>query len=126
MQDRPTTTELLTDIADLLADEVVPALQGGTQHHVRVAANLCRIIEREVRLGPALDVEEERLLRALLTDAEPTDDIRALHGRLIDAIRAGTVDDERCREALLTITRGKLSVVKPGYDEFDFAGEELG
>ena len=126
MQDRPTTTELLTDIADLLADEVVPALQGGTQHHVRVAANLCRIVEREVRLGPALDVEEERLLRELLPDAEPSDDIPALHARLIDAIRAGTVDDERCRQVLLTITCGKLSVVKPGYDGFDFAGEELG
>jgi hypothetical protein len=126
MQDRPTASELLTDIADLLTDEVVPALEGGTQHHVRVAANLCRIVEREVRLGPALDVEEERLLRELVPDADPTDDIPALHDRLIEAIRAGAVDDEACRQALVSITRGKLAVAKPGYDGFDFAGEELG
>ena len=125
MQDRPTTTELLTDIADLLADEVVPALDGGTQHHERVAANLCRIVERELRLGPELADEEEHLLRQLLPDAPPTDDIPALHTRLIEAIRAGAVDEGKCRQALLTITRGKLAVVKPGYDEFDFAGEGM-
>jgi hypothetical protein len=126
MHDRPTASELLTDIADLLADEVVPELDGGTRHHVRVAANLCRIVEREIRLGPALEAEEERLLRELLPGAEPTEDVAALHDRLIDSIRAGTVDEDRCRRALLAITRGKLAVVKPGYDEFDFAGEELG
>jgi len=125
MHDRPTATELLTDIADLLTDEVLPALEGGVQHHVRVAANLCRIVERELRLGPALADEEERLLRELLPDAPPTDGIPALHTRLIDAIRAGSIDDEQCRQALLEITRGKLAVVKPGYDAFDFAGEGM-
>ena len=125
MHDRPTATELLTDIADLLTDEVMPALEGGVQHNVRVAANLCRIVEREVRLGPGLDAEEQRLLRELLPDAEPSDDTPALHARLIDAIRAGSIDEGKCRDALLTITRGKLAVVKPGYDEFDFAGEGM-
>jgi hypothetical protein len=126
MHDRPTITELLDDVADLLDDEVVPVLDGGVKHHVRVAANLCRIVEREVRLGPALAAEEERLLRELLPVADPTDDIAALHGRLVRSIRSGDLDDdERVRQTLLRITRGKLSVVKPGYDDFDFS-EELG
>jgi hypothetical protein len=124
MHDRPTITELLVDVADLLDDEVVPALDGGVKHHARVAANLCRIVEREVRLGPALADEEQRLLRELLPDAKPDDDVAALHQRLVEAIRTGEIGDEqRVREALLTITRGKLSVVKPGYDDFDFSGE---
>lgn len=123
MHDRPSPTELLADIADLLDDEVLPLLDGGVQHHVRVAANLCRIIERELRIGPSQSLEEERLLRGLLPDAVPTDDIANLHQRLIQAIRSGSVDEERCRRALLTITRSKLAVVKPGYDDFDFAEE---
>ncbi len=123
MQDRPTAEELLADIAALLDDEVLPVLDGGVQHHVRVAANLCRVVEREVRLGPALAAEEEELLRALLPAAPASADITELHRRLAAAIRAGEVDDEAARAALLTITRGKLAVNKPGYGDFDFAGE---
>lgn len=127
MHDRPTATELLADIATLLADDVVPALDGGLQHHVRVAANLCRILERELRLGPALAAEEERLLRMLLPEAAAADDLAALHERLAATIRdGGDVDLASAREALLAITKGKLAVVKPGYDDFDFADEGPG
>src|SRR5207344_2711907 len=52
VEDRPTASEVLQAISELLQDEVLPVLDGGLQHKVRVAANLCRIVERELRLGP--------------------------------------------------------------------------
>jgi hypothetical protein len=44
---------VLDCIAGLLEDDVLPAVTGGLQHQVRVAANLSRILQREVELGPA-------------------------------------------------------------------------
>ena len=47
-----------------------------------------------------------------------------LNQHLADRLLAG--DDElerRAWPALLQIVSGKLSVTKPGYDEYDYAGE---
>lgn len=124
MQDRPTSTELLGDIADLLRDDVLPALEGPLRHHVRVASNLCSIIERELRLGPDLAAEEEALLRELLPEAPAAETVEALHERLVDAIRTrDRAFVSRAWETLVVITRGKLAVAKPGYDDFDYADE---
>jgi len=125
MQDRPTAAELLRDIAATLDERIVPLLSGNEQHQVRVAANLCRILEREVRLGPELATEERTLLAELLPDQPGGAPLADLQAELAD--RVATVDDReflgRAHAALLTITRGKLAVNKPGYDGFDFAGE---
>ena len=125
MQDRPTAAELLRDVATTLDERILPLLSGNEQHQVRVAANLCRILEREVRLGPALADEERGLLAALRPDRPHDAPVAELHAEL--ARRVATVDDReflaRAHAALLTITRGKLAVDKPGYDGFDFAGE---
>lgn len=128
MHDRPTAGELLTDIAELLEERIVPRLDGHDQHHVRVAANLCRIIERELVLAPAHAAEEESQLRALLPDAPPDTTLGDLHGVLAARLRDGA--DEQLTAAawpvLVDITRRKLSVTKPGYDDHDFAGETTG
>ena len=71
MQDRPTAAELLRDIANTLDERILPLLAGNDQHQVRVVANLCRILEREVRLGPELEAEERALLGQLLPDRDP-------------------------------------------------------
>ena len=55
MQDRPTAAELLADIAELLEGEALDATSGALRHKIRVAGNLCRIIEREVSGGGAED-----------------------------------------------------------------------
>ena len=115
MQDRPTAAELLRDVATTLEERILPLLSGNEQHQV----------EREVRLGPALADEERGLLAALLPDRPHDAPVAELHAEL--ARRVATVDDReflaRAHAALLTITRGKLAVDKPGYDGFDFAGE---
>ncbi len=123
MQERPTSAELLRDIADLLENEIVPALGGPLQHQARVAGNLARIVERELLLGPVA-AERERVLLGDLVGS--TGGVAELNRAVADRLRA---DDDAAfaRDAwaaLIEITRDKLAIVKPGHDAYDFAGEQ--
>jgi hypothetical protein len=125
MQDRPTASELLATIADLLENEVLAATKGGLQHQVRVAGNLCRILEREARLGPAQEAREAALLADALGEPAAGRDALALSVALTSRLAAGAdaALERRAFAALAEIVRGKLAVAKPGHDAFDFAGE---
>jgi hypothetical protein len=125
MQDRPTASELLEAIADLLEREVLPATQGGLQHQVRVAGNLCRILEREARLGPVQDAREVELLASTLGEAPGGRDALALSRTLVVRLDAGhdPALEGRAFRALVEIVRGKLAVAKPGHDAWDFGAE---
>lgn len=123
MQDRPSLGELLDAIAELLDDEILPQLDGGSRHKVRVAANLCRIMGREVELGAALDARERELLVDLL-DHDGGESTAELSAMLAERLHRG--DDTLARAAhgaLVEIVRGKLAVAKPGHDAFDFGTE---
>ena len=98
--DRPTAAELLEIIAATLSETVVPATAPHAQHQARVAANLCRILGREL--------------------AAPDAPMVNLPSTLID------VDDETAEHAysdVLELVRSKLVVVKPGYDAHDAQAE---
>lgn len=125
MQDRPTAAELLETLADLLEKQVLPATQGPLRHQVRVAGNLCRILEREARLGGIQDEREIELLReALGTDARGTDPL-ALTQQLADALKLAEDPalERRAWRTLVEIVRGKLAIAKPGHDAYDFRAE---
>lgn len=115
MRDRPTASELLITIADTLDADVVPAAAGPAAHQARVAANLCRIIERELRLGPAADEAARTDLVELLGSpggADLTELTTELDGRLA----AGDPDlERRAWPVLVSIVRNKLAIDKPGY-----------
>jgi hypothetical protein len=144
MQDRPTPSELLATIADLLEGPVLGATRGPLQHQVRVAGNLCRILEREARLGAAHEAREVELLAGALGEpargrdalAEPGNGLAALaepgarlaalalSRRLVERLAAGDEAlERRAWAALVEIVRGKLAVAKPGHDAFDFSAE---
>jgi hypothetical protein len=127
MQDRPTASELLATIADLLEGDVLAATRGGLQHNVRVAGNLCRILEREARLGPAHEAREVELLAAVLAEPARGRSARELSAALCARLDAGhdAALERRAFPALLEIVRGKLAIAKPGHDDYDFAGEQL-
>lgn len=55
MQDRPTAIELLRAVEGFLDGEIVPNTEGTRRFHARVAANVLRIVARELQL------EEEQL-----------------------------------------------------------------
>jgi len=97
------------------------------QHQVRVAANLCRIVERELSLEPAADRRERALLAELLeTGTETEQDDTLTLTRLLDERLASGVDgdlDARAHAAVVEIVRAKLAAAKPGHDDYDFASE---
>ena len=90
--DRPTASELLEIIAETLSENVVPATAPHAQHQARVAANLCRILGRELADEAAAVSLPDSLIHAdEATAAEAFDDV-------------------------LELVRSKLAVNKPGYD----------
>ena len=125
VQDRPTASELLEAIAELLEQELLPALKGPLQHPVRVAGNLCRILEREARLGAAHDAREIELLAGALAEAPGDRAAESLSRALVARLDAGhdPALERRAFRALVEIVRSKLAIAKPGHDAWDFAAE---
>jgi hypothetical protein len=125
LQDRPTASELLETIADLLEQELLGATQGPLQHSVRVAGNLCRILEREARLGAAQDAREAQLLAGVLGEPPDGRDALALSETLAQRLDAGAdaALERRAWAALVEIVRGKLAIAKPGHAAWDFTAE---
>ena len=126
MQDRPTQDELLAALERFLDDEVVAKTEGALRFHGRVAANVVRMLRRE------LAQEDEQLLRewagvdALLepagqprTRADLRDVLAARNEALCERIRAGDADAPPFRDAVLThvrqAVRDKLLVTNPGW-----------
>jgi AcrR family transcriptional regulator len=105
---RPTAAELIAAVADFLDNEVRGAIEGPVNFHARVAANVLRIVERELLDGPADDVAA-----ALGGLGYADEDEFAM------AIRAGDLDDrpDDVLAALRTIVRRRLDVAHPGYAE---------
>ncbi len=92
-QDRPTESELLAAIADMLRDEAIPALDKAEPRlgfQMRVAVNSLAILEREARLGPPADAREhERLVKLLGRDGT----LDELNRELARQLRAGERDE---------------------------------
>jgi hypothetical protein len=123
MQYEPSAAELLAAIAELLEDEVLPAVPASLTHKARVAANLARILEREETLGPAAAARERERLAALVgdDDAQGGDDVVALAARLAERVRTDDDPDFSLRawEALVAICRDDLAIAKPGHDAWE-------
>jgi predicted secreted protein len=120
VQPRPTASELLATVAQVLEEHVVPALSGPAQHQARVAASLVGIVDRELRLSHASDEREREELATLLDAEGTTEELRA---RFAAALRAGFADDDavaaRVWPILMDGVRADLAVVKPGHDSWD-------
>ena len=113
---RPSAAELVAAVADFLDNDVRSAtgpdgrLANAAQvnFHARVAANVLRIVARELTDDSAAEVTGR------LADLGFADE-----AQLAAAIRAGTLDD-RAGEVLpilRTLVRHRLRVAHPGYDE---------
>jgi hypothetical protein len=120
MQQLPDANQLLADIAQLLESEVIDAVQDPLRHRVRVAANLARIMEREVRLGPAAnETERQRLALVLGDSASSVTELREqLIARLQDPEPMGAPMTRSVYDALLATVRADLDIARPGYTEW--------
>lgn len=113
-QDRPTAAELLEAVREYLEQDVMPATEGRTSFHARVAVNALGIVERELLLGPAADAPARDRLAALLDgDADP----RTLVAELARRIRDGSLEDRRDEvvSVVVDLVRAKLTVANPRY-----------
>lgn len=114
-QDRPTASELLLAIVDLLREEVTPVLDKAEPRlgfQMRVAANSLAILERETRLGPEADARELARLEALLgRDGTLAD----LNRELARQLRAGDRDerDPALMAHLEATVADKIAIANP-------------
>jgi len=118
MQYIPTTSNLLITMADLLDNELLPALPPSLQHKARVAANLCRILERENELEPAAaQREHDRLVSVLGHDGNRVE----LSAELAKRLRSSSDPDfdRAAWEAIVAIVRDDLAIDKPGHGAWE-------
>lgn len=113
--DRPTPVEILQAIEGFLQDKVAPQVDRHTQFHLKVTANLLRLLQREWNQADALELDELARLQALLNSK--SDDLTALNQQLCDAIRNQqlTLDDTALLEHLQQTTHAKLAIDNPRY-----------
>jgi hypothetical protein len=100
---RPTAAELVAAVAYFLDNDVRNATDGQVSFHARVAANVLRIVERELL--------DDRATPNLLGYPDET--------ALAAAIRAGDLDDRAADvlPCLRALVRHRLAVAHPGYDQ---------
>jgi hypothetical protein len=105
---RPTAGELLESVDELLRGPVMDATEGRVRFHARVAANVVRMVEREVALGPAHDARFREGLASLGASSLAA---------LAEAIRRGDHDEHRSRleTVLAAFARDRLAVSNPDH-----------
>ncbi|MEW6299356.1 MAG: DUF6285 domain-containing protein [Thermodesulfobacteriota bacterium] len=124
MQDRPTVAELLTAVTRFLDEELVPHLDGSRQFYTRVAANVLRIVLRELESEEGQLAAEWERLNTLLPPAERPATLAGLRAairqrteELCRRIRQGEADAGPYRDRVLAhvreTVREKLLVSHP-------------
>lgn len=103
---RPTASELVAAVADFLDSDVRRTTDGPVNFHARVAANVLRIVERELA--------ERGLSERSSNSAGP---VAADEQALVAAIRDGEFDGraDDVTAALRTLVYDRVEVAHPGY-----------
>jgi hypothetical protein len=126
MHDRPTTDELLRAVELLLDEQLVPTLDGARKYNARVAANVIRIVRRELQHEERqLDAEWRGLDLVLGPEHRPPGleatrrELLTRNEELSERIRAGDADEGRFRAMVLAhvrdVVHAKLEVSDPGW-----------
>lgn len=105
---RPTAKELLQAVREFLTEQVMPATEGSTSFHARVANNALAVVERELILGAQQAVERSNALNRLGLSSER---------ELAAKIAAGNFQ-ENPSELIELLAQGVLSsliVARPTY-----------
>lgn len=114
VHDRPTAAELVAAVREYLEHDVMPGTEGRLAFHARVAANVLGMVERELEVGEAQDVDEHARLVALLGREGTTRELTEL---LAAEIRLGELDGRWTEtvEHVRATVRAKLEVANPRY-----------
>jgi hypothetical protein len=106
--DEPDPPTLLEAVREFLTTEVEPTTEGRLRYHLKVAANVLAIVERQLRLGDEQAARHRDRLRRLGFESD---------AELAEAIRTGALDDraEGLARELREMVSDKLAVARPGY-----------
>lgn len=117
MQDQPSLAELVCAAREFLSEHALPKLSGHTAFHARVAANVLRIVERQLVSGEEHESAEVDRLEALLGDTGSAED---LNRQLCRRIRSGEfgLDTPGLFDHLWTTTIGKIAIDQPKYSGY--------
>ena len=117
LHDRPTLAELLAVVRDYLTNEVAVTDDRRARFRALIAANVLAVAERELSLGPADALAEDRALADLGYTEGDADTRRR---ELCAAIRAGEYDEPQRFAAAAAYARAmvlrKLAVANPRFD----------
>jgi hypothetical protein len=117
MMDQPSALELVTAVREFIEKHAMPALQGRTAFHARVAVNALAIVARELEQGQAAATDEHRRLSVLLGQDGTLED---LNRELCRRIRNGEIalDDAALGEHLVKATLAKVAIDQPSYSGY--------
>jgi hypothetical protein len=106
--DAPDPRALLEAVREFLTEELEPQLQGRLRYHLKVAANVLAIVERELRLGELHASRHRERLGRLGFDGDAA---------LAAAIRSGALDDrlDELEHELRAMVADKLEVARPNH-----------
>lgn len=117
MMDQPSALELVTAVREFLEQHAMPALQGHTAFHARVAANALGIVARELEQGgPSANDELDRLRALLGRDGT----LAELNRELCRRIRSGDIawNAPALATHLVPTTLAKVAVDQPNYSGY--------
>ena len=115
MLDRPDAAELLEALAAFLDHDVVPTFEGSRRFHALVAANVARIVARELRMSDELIVAELEDLRTVLGPrplgelGAPKERLYELSTELCSNIEKGLMDDDPARSRVLAYVKRSIA-----------------
>ncbi|MGB0922226.1 MAG: DUF6285 domain-containing protein [Alphaproteobacteria bacterium] len=116
--DQPSAADLVEATHEFLGEKIAPELKGFNAFQMRVALNVLKIVERELRLGPDAETRERAGLTTLLGGGEG--DIRDLNRQLCTAIREGklSADTPGLMDHLWQTTLDKVAIDQPKYARY--------
>jgi hypothetical protein len=122
MQDRPTKDELLAALERFLDEQVVVKTQGALSFNGRVAANVVRMLRREIEQEDAALEREWAGLDALLGSEERPETraamrkaLSARNEALCERIRDDAINTARVAAHMRQTVQDKLLVTNPGW-----------
>jgi len=113
--DRPTNAELVEVVSEFLEKEIKTNLPDHLAFKTQIAINVLNIIKREQQNREILSKESKEILLNLFKDPNKAN-IKELAKQIeTDELR---LDDKELQEALIEITKKKISVDNPKYSTY--------
>jgi hypothetical protein len=115
--DRPTSAELVEVVSEFLEKKIKSNLPDHLAFKTQIAINVLNIVKRELQNEEVLTKESREILLTLFKDS---DSDKANIEELAKQIKTGELklENKELQEALIEITKKKISVDNPKYSTY--------